>query len=175
MTPRWVPLFCMALICLTGCSGLRTASSTVAEDTSADRALLADLMQRNGSLKTFKGIGRANVQKDETEYFVRLAWAGAAPGKLRVEMIGAPGQPKLGFSSDGQWLYYTDPDDAEDPVKKRAAKNPDLKNVLMIPVTSTEIVDLLSGRIPDYAPHRLGFRTLADADRSVLVLKKQWW
>ncbi len=132
-------------------------------------------MGRNETLKTFKGIGRASVRQDGREFFVRLAWAGADPGKLRVEMIGAPGQPKMGFSSDGEWVYYIDPEDAEDPVKRISSRNPNLKHFLPIPVTSADMVAFLSGRIPGFTPHRLRFRSLADDDGYVMVLEKHWW
>ncbi len=175
MNRIWFWVCWIALTGFAGCSGIQKAPPSVSEDSTEYQTLLASLVHRNESLKAFKGIGQANIRKDEKKYVVRLAWAGAEPGKLRVEMIGAPGQAKMGFSSDGEWVYYTDPRDSENPVKKISAKNPNLKNFLSIPVSANDIVTFLSGRIPDYEPHRIRFRQLADGKGYVMVLEKEWW
>jgi hypothetical protein len=175
MKHRWFLLFCIAVIGLTGCGGLQKPSLTVDRETAEYQRLLAALVHRNPSLETFKGIGQADLRRDQKEYFVRLAWAGAEPDKLRIEMIGAPGQPKMGFSTDGQWVYYLDPEDVKDPVKKISSQNSGLKRFLSIPVTATDIVSFLSGRMPDYEPHRIRFREHEGDWGDVMVLEKQWW
>jgi outer membrane lipoprotein-sorting protein len=167
--------FAIALIGIAGCSGLRQPPPTAGDDPAEHHRLLNILVNRNEALKTFKGIGLATVRKNEKDYITRLAWAGSRPEKLRVELTGGPGLPKMGFSSDGSWLYYFNPEDSKTPVKKFSSKNPSLKSFLSVPITAVDIVTFLSGRIPDYAPLTVQCRRSVDGEGDVLVLKKEWW
>ena len=164
----------LAIPTLVGCAGLihERPSSTADFET---RSLLTSLANRNSTLQSFKGIGKASVSRNGTDYFARLAWAGSMPGKLRVELFGAPGHPKTGFASDGKWLYYFDPRDTQLPVKKISAIDPNLERFISIPITSSEIVTLLSGRIPEYAHHSLDLQNRKLGEGYVLTLKKRWW
>ena len=175
MKPCSFLFFAITLISLTGCSGLQQKSPTAGDESAEHHRLLNRLVNRNETLKTFKGVGLANVRKNEKDYFTRLAWVGSRPEKLRVELTGGPGLPKMGFSSDGAWLYYFNPEDSENPVKKISSKNPSLENFLSIPITSVDIVTFLSGRIPDYAPRTVEYRKPVDGEEGILVLKKEWW
>jgi outer membrane lipoprotein-sorting protein len=175
MKHRWCLFFAIALIILIGCSGLGQKTQTIGDDPAQHDRVLSRLVNRNEALKTFKGLGLANIRKNEKDYFTRLAWVGARPGKLRVEITGGPGLPKMGFSSDGAWLYYFNPEDSENPVKKFSSKNPSLKNFLSIPITSVDIVTFLSGRIPDYSPRTVEYRKPVEGKGPVLILKKEWW
>lgn len=138
-------------------------------------AVFSELVHRNQSLKSFKGIGEVTLRRAGKSYFSRLAWAGLEPDKLRVELIGAPGQPKVGFSSDGTWVYYFDSTGGEPTVKQISAKSTNLERFLAVSITSSEIVSLLSGRLPDYSPHAVRMTRDSVGGGYLLSLNPRWW
>jgi hypothetical protein len=89
--------------------------------------------------------------------------------------MGAPGQPKTGFSSDGEWLYYYDPGSEKHPIKKVSSKDSSLKRFVSIAITTREVVSLLSGRVPDYPYQSLKVRRRKIEQGFVLIRKKKWW
>ena len=174
------PLWFIFLFIIIACSACSTLSqkihpTTKLSKTAESESLLYELRHRNDSLKAFKGTGKVNIVKSGTSFTSRVAWAGSAPEKLRIELIGSPGQPKIGFSSDGQWLYYYDHKDKSRPVKRIAAHDASLRRFTSIPITSGDVISMLSGRIPGYEYHSSEIKKTKSTGEQVLVLHKKWW
>jgi outer membrane lipoprotein-sorting protein len=163
----------LTLYFMSGCSGLVIDQPPKPKNLIEIQTLLSELTDRNHSLKSFKGIGKVTVNRAGSEYSARLAWAGTQPDKLRIELFGAPGQPKAGFASDGKWLYYFDPSDTQHAIRKISSKDSSLRKFIYIPITSREIVTLLSGRIPDFAHYSFNLRKSHQG--YILILNKRWW
>jgi hypothetical protein len=89
--------------------------------------------------------------------------------------MGVPGQPKTGFSSDGEWLYYYDPRNDKHPVKKISSKDLSLKRFVSIAITTRDVVFLLSGRVPDYRYQSIKVQRRKVEQGIVLIRKKKWW
>ncbi len=151
----WALLWGMvgALI-LAGCAGLPGVVDTEAEppeDPAAAaeaRLLIERLTQVNSGLTAMKGIGRLTVkQGGRLQVDERMAWVGAPPLKLSVVLFAA-GFPALRLAGDGEWLYYQDGQEAGQPVKRIRVSDPDLKRMLSISIQSSEIIALMSGRLP---------------------------
>ena len=139
---------------LGGCAGLPGVLETEAEppeDPAAAaeaRRIVAALAEVNSGLSAMKGIGRLTLKQDDRLQFdERMAWVGAPPLKLSVVLFAA-GFPALRFAGDGEWLYYQDGQQAGAPIKRMRASDPDLKRMLSISIQSSEVIALMSGRLP---------------------------
>lgn len=172
---RWIFLF--LIITCSACSTVsqKIHPATKPGEIAESEILLSEISRRNGALKTFKGAGKVNIVRNGESFTARAAWLGSAPEKFRIELFGAPGQPKVGFACDGQWLYYYDHQDKAVPVKKIPADNSGLRRFTSISITVSDIVSILSGRIPAYAYHSSEILKTESSEGSVLVLHKKWW
>jgi hypothetical protein len=143
-----------AVLLVAGCAGLPGIVEVPPEPPEDPAAaaealrLLEELAQRNSGLSAMKGIGRLTVrQADRLQVDERLAWIGAPPDKLSVVLFAA-GFPALRLAGDGEYLYYQDSQQAGSPVRRLRAGDPDLKRLLSISIQASEIIALLSGRLP---------------------------
>lgn len=172
----WFALLLFIITC-SACSTLsrKIHPTTIQSKTAESEILLSALSHRNDSLRTFKGTGKVNIVKNGKSYTSKVAWLGSAPEKLRIELIGSPGQPKIGFSCDGQWLYYYDHKDKAKPVKRIPTRDSSLRRFTSITITSRDVVSMLSGRIPEYEYHSSEIKKAKSSDGVVLVLYKKWW
>ncbi|MCU0560252.1 MAG: hypothetical protein MUD16_08675 [Desulfobacterales bacterium] len=112
------------------------------------RALVEALQAANSGLATMKGLGRLTVRHgDRVQLDERMAWVGAPPLRLSVVLFAA-GFPALRMAGDGEWLYYQDGQEAGAPVKRIRASDPDLERILSISIQTSDIIALISGRLP---------------------------
>ena len=174
------PLWFVILFVLIACSACSTLSRrihppTIHSKTAESEVLRSELSHRNASLRTFKGTGKVIIFQNGKSYSSKVAWLGSAPEKLRVELFGSPGQPKIGFSCDGKWLYYYDHNDKTEPVKRIPTSDSGLQRFISIKITSKDIVSILSGRIPEYKYHSSEILKAKSREGYVLVLHKKWW
>lgn len=137
-----------------GCAGLpgilETAPEPPEDPVAAAEALqlVETLAGVNSGLSAMKGIGRLTVkQGDRLQVDERMAWVGAPPRRLSVVLFAA-GFPALRLAGDGEWLYYQDGQQAGGPVKRIRASDPDLERLLSISIQSSDIIALMSGRLP---------------------------
>lgn len=136
------------------------------------RNLLLELNNINEKLTTFKGIGRIKLSDKGTTRRVRSAWIGSATGKLRIEVLGVSGRPVASLASDGRWIYFNL--HYRQRYFKERATNASLKNIISLPVKSSDVIALLAGRVPvrehDYATVEKN----KSGEGYVLILKKGW-
>ena len=167
-----------------GCSALRsgglegiTADLNPQELTLArSRAqnTLSMLNRVNGELNTFKGVGKLRLwNKDASQIAERVAWAGAAPSSLSMVLLisGHPG-PRL--ATDGKYLYYLDLRNINKPFTKVRKSLASLENILSLPITSDDIIELLRGRVPLYKYTSAALVPDPAGNDNVLVLGKRW-
>lgn len=110
--------------------------------------LVEALKTANSGLTSMKGLGRLTVRHgDRLQVDERMAWVGAPPLRLSVVLFAA-GFPALRMAGDGEWLYYQDGQEAGAPVKRIRSSDPDLERILSIPIQSSDIIALISGRLP---------------------------
>jgi hypothetical protein len=123
-----------------GPGDLRTLSESEAEKT------VSYLKNQNLHLKTFKGMGRITFWENEKkDLTTRVAWAGSVPDRLRVVLRSVAGQPVVSIASDGQRIYLVD--HTRGKFYKQHSEGSTMKRFFSIPVTSDDIVNLLSGRV----------------------------
>jgi len=164
----------VSLLLLSACSRFLPGRSIITEAALPDAHNISlHLSERNESLNSFKGIGKVHLRRNNISYYARVAWVGARGGKLRVELMGVPGHPKSGFSSDGEWLYYYDLQDRKNPVKRISSRDTSLKRFMIIAITVRDMVSLLSGRVPDYMYKKLEVKRWKASQGYVLVRKKK--
>jgi hypothetical protein len=173
-------LFITAVL-FAGCSSL-TASlpreTQVSKDDTAmieARTLLASLSNQNNLLKSFKGIGKIKIrQNGKLKIDERVAWIGSETTKLSIVLL-ISGHPAVKMTSDGEWFYYYEARPDQPLYKKIPATDANLKRIIMIPVKTSDIIQLLAGRVP-LREHHSAFLERQDSGAGyVLVLKRRWW
>jgi len=136
--------------------------------------LLLALDKINDDLTTFKGVGKIRLwNKAFTQIAERVLWVGAEPSSLSIVVLisGHPG-PRL--STDGKYLYYLDLQNTKDAFKKIRASDPSLEKILSLPVKSSDIIELLRGRVPLYGYSSAALVSGLAGNGDVLVLGKKW-
>jgi hypothetical protein len=151
---------CARMLCLlvgmlvSGCASLTGVLDTppvTPEDPAAAAealSLVEKLKAVNSGMTTMKGLGRLTVRHgDRLQIDERMAWVGAPPLRLSVVLFAA-GFPALRMAGDGEWLYYQDGQEAGAPVKRIRSSDPDLERLLSISIHTSDIIALISGRLP---------------------------
>jgi len=174
MTYRCFPVLLAILFFFPACSRLNLKRSVDADNLPDARGVSMSVSQTNATLETFKGIGKMHFGRPTQAYSARIAWVGSSAGKLRVELLGAPGTPKAGFSCDGQWMYFYDPHDGKESVKRYSAKDSTLKRFLSIPIATDDVVSILAGRIPDMVFHSVELKRRKEDAGYILLRNKKW-
>ncbi len=132
---------------------------------------LSVLVQSNAGLVSFKGIGRIQYIDNTRVQTVRAAWAGVVPDRIRIEALGASGQPVIRLAADGTWLYMNSfyP---QRFYKTRSKKK--LGKLLPIPITTDALIALLAGRAPAYDFHTLSLQPGRTENGPFFILRGRW-
>lgn len=134
--------------------------------------MLARVEQINAKLKTFKGVGRLDIETPERHQTARIVWAGdLIDRRVRLDVIGA-GLPAASMAADGRHVYLRD--SADGSVRSRASANADLNGLLSLPVTVDDVLCALAGRLPDLAGDRTDVHPGAGKDELVLLFSRHF-
>jgi len=157
-----------------GCSILRkqTCGPSIAEPDEIQR-LLSMITRRNEDLKTFKGIGKANLNDGQEANTVRVAWIGSRPDKIRFEILGIPGKSSASLSFDGTHYYFIS--HREGKLYKGESDDAMFESITSIPVKARDVVDLMAGRIPIFNFDSAVIERDELTEGYVLVLKRGWF
>jgi outer membrane biogenesis lipoprotein LolB len=164
--PWSVLMAAVAILALaTGCA-IRRPPNLPAPLASPDTAVvLARARAINRGLRTFKGIGRLEIETPQQRQSGRAAWAGSLPtSKFRLDFIGA-GLPLASVAGDGQRVYLRH----AGGVQSRPGSNPRLDDLLGLPVTAADLLQAMAGRLPDRADGRVSVHPGVSPDRWHLV------
>jgi hypothetical protein len=145
-----------------------------AEKATEVRNLLSALQSKNDTLENFKGIGKIKVwQKGIIQVDQRIAWIGQKPLNLSIAVL-ISGYPAIKLATDGEFLYYLETRGEDTVFKKIPASDPSLKNIISIPITSSDIVMLLAGGIPLRKFNVVDVIADKAGNGYVFVLKERW-
>jgi outer membrane lipoprotein-sorting protein len=155
----------------TGCStlGQRTEEPPAQAISSEAQALFSRLQSQNSQLRTFKGTGRMRTRNRNASQQARIMWAGHQDGKLRLEVMGAVGQPVFSFASDGERIYLIS--HAENRFVSRRRPDANLEKLIALPITVPACLDLLAGRIP-VVPGLLPVSVVDKDDHAMILVLK---
>jgi hypothetical protein len=159
---------------LMACSRLTALKEMEASQIAAAQNVVDRLQTTNQFLKSFKGTGKISLRQNGVLTLdQRVAWVGAEPVKLSIVLL-VSGFPAVRIASDGSWLYYVDSQDPKGSYRKIRTNDPSLERILAIPINASDVIRLLSGRIPlrEYDTAILESDTAGPG--FVLVLRK-WW
>ena len=143
-------LFLLAFL-NTGCAVTGKLSPLPVYPDSKTAAIIDVLSGTNLDLITFKGTGAVKVTQENQEMRYRIAWAGASPGKLYMVIL-LSGKPVETIVTDGRRVHLKSHTGAHQAVAFNTS-DPDLGKLLSIPVTITDLISMITGRIP-LATHR---------------------
>ena len=119
-----------------------TSSPRFASDGAQEQ--LKQIASINASVATFKGTGSVIITKKGVAQRFRIAWAGAAPNRLRMEIL-ASATPVESLAYDGERLQFRSHMGSHSPYTKRD-KNPSLERATGIPITLLDLHALLAGK-----------------------------
>ena len=138
------------------------------------QALVSALKNQNSQLKSFKGIGKIKIrQNGNLKFNERIVWIGSETAKLSIVIL-ISGLPAVKMTSDGEWFYYYEARQDQPLFEKVRATDSVLKRLISIPVKTSDIVNLLAGRVPLREHHSAYLQKQRDGSGFVLVLKKRW-
>ncbi len=132
---------------------------------------LSAAMGSNAGIESFKGIGNIRYVENGRIQSVRAVWAGVVPDKIRIEALGASGQPMVRLATDGTWFYL----DSAHPQRfyKSRSRNR-LGKLFPVAITADALISLLVGRPPVCEHRSLSLQPNRDGSGSFLVLKRRW-
>ncbi|MGD8667979.1 MAG: hypothetical protein PVI58_18380 [Desulfobacterales bacterium] len=169
---------CAIACLLTSCAAFKPARDltvTPVERTAQVRHLLASLKTQNEALVNFKGIGNITIRQNGlTQFDQRVAWIGERPVKFSIAVL-ISGYPAVKLAADGRWLYYLEVQGQQTRFRKIATNDPDLKRLIFIPISISDIIALLSGRIPLPEFDSVEFIREKSDQQFALVLTDSWW
>ena len=174
---RIISAFLIACL-LSSCAALkptRDLTVTPVERTAQVRNLLSTLKSQNEALVNFKGIGNITIRQNGlTQFDERVAWIGQRPVKFSIAVL-ISGYPAVKLAADGRWLYYLEVQGQESLFRKMATSDPDLKKLIWIPISISDVIALLSGRIPLPEFDSIEFIQEISNQQFALVLTDSWW
>ena len=165
----------------TSCSGLfasipgKRPGPEDLEAMSEAQRILSVLSDQNQMLKNFKGIGRIKIwQNEKLQIDERIAWIGSTPAKLSFVVL-VSGYPVIKAASDGEYFYYYEARNGQPLYRKVSAADASLKRILSIEIKTSDIMHLLTGRVP-LREHTSASLSMDNSGSGyVLALKKSWW
>jgi hypothetical protein len=156
------------------CSRLTAVKEMEASQIAAAQNVVDRLQTTNQSLKSFKGTGKISLRQNGVLTLdQRVAWVGAEPVNLSIVVL-VSGFPAVRIASDGSWLYYVDSHDPKESYRKIRANDPSLERILAISINASDVISLLSGRIPQREYDTAILQPDSAGHGFVLILKK-WW
>jgi len=171
-----IPLIAVSLI--SGCAVFRPAREpeiTPAAKVNVVLGLLSTLKTQNDSLRNFKGIGSIQIrQNGQLRLDQRVAWIGEKPAKFVVAVL-ISGYPAVKLATDGKWLTYLEMNGQDTNFRKIQATDPSLEKLISIPISSSDVIALLAGRIPMPEFDQVALIEEQSTRGYVLVLKDRWW
>ncbi len=136
--------------------------------------LLLSLSNTNKNLSAFKGVGQIRIwNRSRPPISERVAWIGAAPTSLRIVVLTS-GRPAIKFATDGRYLYFVDLQAPRPSLKKVRSSNASLSRLISMPVKSSDIIDLLSGRPPILSHSNVSLEK-DTAGRGYILILQKWW
>ncbi len=142
MQRRLLLLIVIFILPLFSACSLLTPSPRFESDGAEEQ--LAELSRLNEEVTTFKGTGSVVITENGKTQRFRIAWAGAVPDLLRMEILTSA-TPIESLAYDGKRLQLRSHMGNHSPYAKKI-KNPSLEPVTGIPLTLSEIHALLSGK-----------------------------
>ena len=171
-----VLIFCI-LGALAGCAGLYPQPEDALEAEARARAqLVIELLNsQNRELMHYKGIGGIRVRQGQiTMIDERIAWVASETAKLNLVIL-VSGHPAIKMVSDGEWFYYYEARKDRPIYKKVPASDSNLKRFTTLPITTSDIIHLLAGRVPLRDHHSARLEGSDTGQGYVLVLERRWW
>ncbi len=159
-------------VLMNSCAGFSGYREKPPEITPETKYFLSILENMNKRIKSFKGLGKIFLEKDTIRQNERAAWIGVLPEKLRIDVLSITGRPVLSLAADGKYLYAVS--HKQNKFYKTEETDPNLKNMIGIPITAGFVIELLAGRIP--VKEYFYAETFSDEKTGgyVLVFKNRW-
>jgi hypothetical protein len=133
--------------------------------------ILTHLEKREKAFSRFRGLGKLQIKGAGPSKTMRIAWIGARPGNLRLEMLGMWGQPLATFLLKEPDFFLYIVKDNLCYKGKSTARN--LSRMLTVSIESEDLFNVMSGHPPIPTFRKAKVRTTTNR-RQTLSLFGPW-
>ncbi len=165
--------FFFSIIFLSSCSIIKSIGPKKTTNSIAATNVLFSLKNKNKKPDTFKGIGRIKLTNRGNVQVSRIAWAGAKPSKMVIQVLNPFGQPLETLASDGKHLYLLSPS-LEHPFYKKRSSDPSLQKIISLPIKSSDIITIITGGVPIHKYNSLTLQKEEFGNKYEKKKKKRW-
>ncbi len=158
----------ISLFYLASCSSIAKKPAKIFKDPKA-LALLSGIKKKNNSLETFKGIGKITFVNKKSFQTARIAWICSGNKKLRIEILSPGGRPVITLACNGKQIYFFS--HVKQHLYKKKISDKLINKFTGIPLEFTDIIPLLTGRIPIKEHSFPLLHEKKDLDEDILILK----
>ncbi len=143
--PRlYAPFFLFLIFLISGC-GPKRPETDPGQDQKAGQTAFA-LLSRNQEIKTSKGVAWVRLDTDSRKDKFRLAWIVQAPDRARLTLLSS-GILYETIIADGTAVRFISHTNEHKPYTTHVS-DPDMEKLIHIPIKLSEIILILSGRLP---------------------------
>ena len=142
---RFFLIIVISLFCLASCSSIAKKPAEIFNDPKA-LTILSSIKKKNNSFETFKGIGKITFINKNSFQTARVAWICSGNKKLRIEILGTGGRPVISAACNGKQIYFFS--HLKQHLYKKKISDKLINKFTEIPLEFTDIIPLLTGRIP---------------------------
>ena len=129
---------------LTGCAGFRPETDPALDKLARTR--LTEIRSHNQEIAASKGMARVRMEQKENRQSFTMAWAAQAPNQARI-ILTFSGQPLETIIATGEKVQFRS-HTGRHPLHTLNQADPDMEQLLGIPIRLSEFVALLLGRVP---------------------------
>ncbi|MCP4021165.1 MAG: DUF4292 domain-containing protein [Desulfobacteraceae bacterium] len=157
------------ILFLSGCSQLKPATDPVMDKKAFALANKAKMV--NKTVLTSKGTGWITVKEGKQTRKFRVAWAAAAPGRIRMTLLlfGHPFETIIASGRDVTFVSHT----GKHAPHTIRSKDPSLSNFIQIPVRISDIIAFFLGQLP-IKHFDAAYFSPEDQTFSTIRLKQNW-
>lgn len=167
---RYAAVLCLIFVFfIAGCAAPRPQTDPV-RDKKANNIVMSWL-SKNSHVKTSKGLGWAKIETPKATNNYRIAWAAVYPDKLRITfmLMGMPAETIIATGEKVIFFSHTQ----EHATHHVYEKDPNLDSYIQVPVHLSEIIAVLSGRLPIKEFDDVYFSPFDDSDKTLVLFRKQ--
>lgn len=164
----WLLLFYLSML-FSGCASLTPAVDPGL--TEKAEAMARNAKNINRDILSSKGTGRVRIITETDTQAYKFAWAAAFPNKIRITFMvsGLPVETVVATGSRVSFISHTG---SHKPYTTQA-KDPDMNEMIKVPVRLSELVALLLGRLP-LKPYDAAAFSSGDPSMKTIRLRKYW-
>lgn len=156
---------------LNGCAGFGAAPSAPQYDSDNTRDLMFAMQTSNASLVSGKWFGNVSMTADGTRRtFSRVVWAGAEPGRMRLDARTPFGMPILSLACNES--YFTIMAHNEGQYYRKRVGSKSLGHFIPVDISCRDLYRLMIGRPPVIDYHSARLEATTEGSKTIILKRR---